>query len=148
MSWEEMTLAANEARVRLDGRPYVLREASAATTIRFQQRQAAGLKYGEDGKVVGWQGDGMHEPEAVAACLCLADDAGNPIPNGDGFKTVPLKELLSWPGRVQERLFERLKEISPELAPVETAESLRRQIARLQARLDRLEGPAKNPTTP
>lgn len=120
--------------VKIGKASYTLREATGDAACKYQNAQSAAYEYGPDGSIRSIRG--MADVEPLLVSLCLFDDRGNPV----GQDVV-----RGWKAPIQRTLYQRAKEIS-ELDRDETIDSLDKQIARLQARRDKLlaEDPAKN----
>lgn len=128
------------------GHTYVLRECpeSGAKAYRSMQLRNARMV---DGKL---QADldqlYASQPFLVSQCLIQI------LPDG---RRSPVKQevVLGFGSRAVKRLFERSRDISGLNEEAETVDSLKKQIARLQAKLEKLEaaeasGTDPNPTSP
>ena len=127
------SLETIELPVKYGGKTYMLREASAETSIAFRRQQAKDAQRKDD-KILFDVGN-VAESESLLISLCLWDDKD---------RQVPWATVKNWPEKVVKKLFGKAKEIS-ELGEEETTESLQKQIAELQDKLDKLH--EENPTT-
>lgn len=149
---EELTLdlGVQEVQVHLrdpktgEIQDYVLRAANGYAVTEYQNAKMAGMVVAGDGSTAT-----IHDRMANVGPLLLSRCLWRPMTQPDGTtKEVPvsIKTIQGFPGRVQEALFERAKEIS-EIDQPDTAEALQKQIASLQQRLEKLQAekePAKN----
>ena len=120
------SLLPTEIPVTIDGKAYVLREASEAAAVQYRDITINGAKM-QDGKVVGVHGISRAEPTLVSLCLFEKGDKGE--------VAVAFATVASWPARVVKDLFENAKRISHLNEEEETVETLEKQIAALQERL-------------
>lgn len=97
-----------EEEVEIDGKIYLIREASAEAGKKWRNAQTSAARMA-DGKVVGLSGIADADPLLVSHCLYEVYDAG-------GGKTkerlVLLSKILSWPDRIQKTLAEWVKDHS------------------------------------
>lgn len=80
---------------------YTLKPASANSVIAFRTKSAQAARYGNDGKLVGWEGLANVEPYLVSQCLY--DSQG---------RLVPDAKIRQWPNKVLKALFKIAFEIS------------------------------------
>ena len=142
-----------EKEFTLFSKRYVLREASADSQVKFHNANQRAYRY-QEGRVASIDGIFDSEPEVVSANLFLANqETGKLIVLDDGITPnpqhrVPVTTIRSWPGRVQGRLFDELKRISPDLIKsgktkeelIEEREAIDKKLALLEAEKE----PAKN----
>ena len=116
------------------GDRYVLREAGAGACTAYENAQARALKF-DDGKMTGLEG--IYDADLLVLGLCL-----HPVDKTSGRvlrdQTTSVETIKAWSARVYKPLVERLKEISPNLERKETEDTLVKQIANLQKKLDDL----------
>lgn len=103
-----------EVKVRIENKPYVLREATGAAAVQYRNASMRNIRMA-DGKVVGMGDIGELEPLLVSLCLFSADADGK-------FSSVTVAKIKSWPARVVKDLFNRARAISD----LEEAESPQR----------------------
>ncbi len=132
VTYEEInfdSLEPIEIPVNAGGHKYILREASGAAAVAYKNA-AAKTAIMADGKIVGVDKVGEIEPMMVALCLCETDQVtgrvrldrqNNPI-------TVHNAQIRSWKASVVKKLFDKIKEISPDLDDKPTKEGFKRQI--------------------
>lgn len=126
--WDLGDLPPREVRIKYRGKRYVLREASGGAGICFRNASMRGAQLlsdpeqQEDGttkRVI--LGDGLNDSEVVliANCLYHADADGKLVllPNGlpDFGSLVSEEEIRSWSIEVQDKLYDRIVEMSPGL---------------------------------
>lgn len=122
-----------EIPVTLAGQQYVLREADGNAATVYKSAVVRSIRM-VDGKTSGISGElPAADLALLASCLFLVSEKGK-VP-------VAQKLIASWPGRVSKALAERCKTIS-ELNPVETKESLTKQLEQIKEKLAKLEGPS------
>lgn len=112
--------------VTINGEHYQLREASGDAACRYRNALLKCTQLGPEGKPQRLEGMGDTEPFLVS--LCLFKENGAP---------VNAATVRAWPSRVQKRLFETAKRIS-KLDEDETIESLEKQLADVQSKLNKL----------
>lgn len=129
-----------EVSVKVKGKRYVLRQASAEAKAQFDNAKLRATKL-EDGKLVSLAGMADVEPLLVSLCLFNADTDGRLPLTADGdpdlTKLVPLKTVKLWDARIVADLFDRSKAISG-LVDKETIESVTKQIDDLMKRRQKL----------
>ena len=102
MSFDESPI---EVPVSIQGKKYVLREASGDAARKYHNAVLSSTQLGPEGKPSRIKGMADVEPLLVSNCLFSVDDEGQQVP-------VLLQTILDWPARVQKGLFERIKDIS------------------------------------
>lgn len=125
-----------EIPVKLEGKRYILREATAEGARQFRNLATAAYRL-TDGKLSGLQGSG--DVEILLISLCLFE-VYSEVVNGiavDKFRPVIALQIKNFPSRVTKYLFDTAKEIS-ELGEKDTVDSLEKQIKALQEKLDGL----------
>lgn len=138
-----------EIPVSIQGKQYVLREASGDAACRFRNAVAKSYKLTPDGKAVAIDGLPDVEPLLVSMCLYVPGADGKLVVKANGDvdqKTlVPIATIRGWPSSVMKKLFEKAKAIS-ELGENDNIEVVEKQIEVLQRRLAFLrgDGDAKN----
>jgi hypothetical protein len=100
----DFDLTLREVPVKLGGRRYVLREATAAGACQYRNAVLRSTRLGPDGKPEYVDGLADAGPVLVAACLFELD--------GDGLRPVSLATVRAMPARVQELLFKRAQRLS------------------------------------
>lgn len=120
-----------------DGRPYLLRGASAAAAVQFREANLRGQVM-EDGKLVRLQGLVESEPLLVSLCLFSLDEAGKPD------APVPVQVIKGWPVEVMKTLYEWVVDNSPGLVS-RTREGLLEEKARVERALAELDAKAADP---
>ncbi len=131
-----------EDRIPIGDSTYILREGSHGTVKAFRATMTSNIKYGPNGRATSIDGKALGaESQVVGNSLFLIrkdKDNGSEIvskqPIGQEF-------ITNLPNRVQEALFERFKDLTPTLYSnkPDTMESIKEQIAKLQARLEKLQ---------
>lgn len=121
-----------------DGRPYLLRGASAAAAVQFREANMRGRVY-EAGEVVRVQGHAESEALLVSLCLFPRDEAG-----GIAGPPVPVDQVKAWPTEVMKRCYEWVVANSPGLVS-RTRESLLEERALIDQQLADLEAGAADP---
>lgn len=129
-------LALIEVPVTVGSQQYILREANGDAACKFQNARVARYEYNEEGKLVKLRDTADLEPILVSLCLFMQDG------------TTPVSEVTirSWPGKIQNKLYDRAKEISG-LNETEDLATMEKQLANLQKRVDKMRkagNPAKN----
>jgi hypothetical protein len=129
-----------EVEVEIEGRPYLLVEASAKKGAKWKDAQAKATKL-DDGKVSGV--DEISKTDALLVSYCLFDvskgtKAGERLP-------VPLTTIEEWPNSIVSQFFERAKEIS-RLEPKLPLKVLREQRAKLDEQIKVLVGELEDPS--
>ena len=129
--FSELTLI--EFPVKIGDKECVLREASEDAARQYQNALTRHTSI-EDGKVRGIMGP-IADTQSLFVSLCMFESSD------DGKeRRVDVKEVRKWPARVVKKLFDKAKEISEIGEDGDTIESLEKQIAELQERLDDLRG--------
>ena len=82
---QELSLALNEEKIKLDGAEYTVREITEAGSIAYRAAMTRGSTM-EDKKAS--MGEGMAESEAIHVSYCLYDPAGAPV-SIDRVKAMP-----------------------------------------------------------
>jgi hypothetical protein len=101
----------------IQGKPYVLREASGDAVTKHRSVMLRALKMGANGRPVGIDASAA-DAEALLVSLCLydADEQGHlrldKNGNPDGRYMVSIPRVKAWPARVQKALFNKIREIS------------------------------------
>jgi hypothetical protein len=127
---EEMvfdSIALREVPVRVGTKQYVLREANGEARRRYHNALMKGARLDAEGRPASF-GD-MADAELVLLQGCLCDASG---------RQLPMQTLASWPGRVLQPLFEKAQEISELKKADDTEESLLKQLAGLQEKLEKV----------
>lgn len=93
-----------EQRVTVDGKPYVLREATEDVACKVQNARIREMSLGADGKPTALRNVADADPYFLS--LCLFED------NGKGKVPVPLQTIRAWPARVVKPLVALAKKIS------------------------------------
>ena len=135
-------LFPQEVKVKIGGKPYVLKEASAGAAAQWRNALIGCTQLGPDGKPQSIKGVGDTEPLLVSLCLFESGEKGL-IP-------VPIHIVRGMPARVCKALFEKVKAMSDldeqggetEEALVEKMDRLRDQLEK--ARQGKAEDPLKN----
>lgn len=115
-------------------RKCVLREASEEIAAKFNSAVTRAVRMA-DGKMIGM--DGIGEAEAILVQGCLFEVV--PGPSGTGPETerpFVIGEVRALPHRIVRPLFERAKDISQLGGGDDTEDSLTKEIAKLQTKLD------------
>jgi hypothetical protein len=129
------TLDPIKVPVRIDGKPYVIREASEAVAVRYKDLCMAAARM-NDGKVSGVVGLAESEPVLVQGCLFeLLPLRGDPSDLVE--RPVSMAFVRALPHKVVKPLFERAQKIS-DLEERDTVETLRKKIKRDTERLNKL----------
>jgi hypothetical protein len=115
----------------IGGKPYRLKEATGAAAVEWRNASIKAAKM-RNGKVIGMEGLADTEPLLISKCLFqLVEKDGK-------TKEVPVTRhtIMSWPARIQKRLFDMVTEMSD--LKEETTEALQRRIVRDQKKLAQL----------
>lgn len=128
--------------VRYMGKKYFAQEASEGAAVAYRNASLKAAKMA-DGKVIGMEGAADVEPLLVHLCLFKTNDAGEKT-----IENVSLAEVRTWPSRIIRPIFDWIKEVS-QLNEAETADGIKKQIAKLQQQLSTMEGsdPKDEPTS-
>lgn len=125
-------LSPREVPVKMGGKNYVLKEASAAAVCQYRNAITAAAKMGPDGKPTAFGNVADAEPLLVSLCLFEVRD-GKQLP-------VPLIQVRGWKNSVTSKLFERVQKISDMVGgDEETADTIREKMDKLQEKLNDLE---------
>lgn len=125
------SLALIEVPVTIEGKKYVLREASEAAAADYRNASIAGAKV-EDGQLTEMPSN-LAGVQALLVARCLFPlEGGEPSP-----RPIAQNVLNGWPSRVIKPLFEKVKEIS-ELDEDESLEELQKQRSKLDERIAKL----------
>lgn len=131
-------LAPIEIPVSVARKKYVLREASGGASVIWRDAVGRAVKIGPEGKPAGIDGMASTEPLLISQCLYVPDESGKIRlqPNGDPDQRylVPIQTIRSWQARVQNKLFEKIKEIS-DLDNKETEKTLEEKMAKLKEQM-------------
>lgn len=128
-------IAPIEVPVKRKGLNYVLCECDEGGAVKYRAASMRGVRLveTEDGQEV-VMGDGQAESEPLLVSLCLHQV----YPDGRR-RQVSLSEIKTWRPEEVKQLHERAKAISNLGEDSDDPDKLRKQIARLQKRLERLE---------
>lgn len=118
-------LEAVEIPVKVNGEIYTLREASGDAAFKFRNAAMKCTKLGPDGKPSSVENIADIEPLLISMCLFDSKD-----------KPVPVAKIRSWKSRICKKLYQQILEIS-ELEETEDEASLEKQLAEIQAKLDK-----------
>lgn len=137
LSFDSLDLRQTE--VTIQGKPYLLREASGGGAARWRGAVIKAARFGSDGKVE--RLDGAADAEIILVNECLVDSSG---------RRTPVQILQGWPARVVKALFEEAKRISeldePEASLEDQEKALEEKLAAV--RLKRRQGEKLDPTLP
>lgn len=90
-----------EVPVYIDGKEYVLREASGSAVVEYRSARINATSFNEEGKTQAVRGSiVVTESLLVSHCLYLNDEP------------VPQSTLLAWPARIVRALYDKVLEIS------------------------------------
>ena len=120
------SLEVIEIPVKVGGEVYTLREASGDAAFKFRNAAMKCTKLGPDGKPASVEGIADIEPLLISLCLFDSKD-----------KPVPVTKIRTWRNKVCKSLYEKILEIS-ELGNDEDASTLEKQLADIQAKLDKV----------
>ncbi len=129
MNFDDLTLI--EVPVKIQGKKYVLREASGDAACKWRNMLLKSTKLGPDGRPTSIDGMADSDPYLVSLCLFEVTDKGD--------KAVPLHTIRAWPNRVQKDLCERAKAISCLEEQQDTKEALVEKMDRLKEQLATME---------
>lgn len=133
-------ITKQEVPVKIQGKKYVLREATGDAVCKWRNSMMKSTRLSNDGKVTSM--DGMADSEPLLVSLCLFE-LYEKVNGSQGERQVDVKTVRSWPARIQKSLFDKLKQMS-QLDEKETKESLRKSIADSQKRLKEIEEAESN----
>lgn len=135
---------------RYKGVDYELREASEDAAAKYKNKLYTSTKWSADGQVRTMGNMGDLESFLIAMCLFRKDRIKQKDnTEAEKWVSVPEATVRSWPRRMTKQLFDKINEIS-ELDTDDTEESLEKEIALLQKKLQQLrdkkagKDPAKN----
>ena len=139
MSQEKMTFDTKPSHVdvSIDGKDYVLKEASASDAKEFRNAALKSFRFGEDGGPESIVGDGVADADILLVSLCLYEK----VENSEGeTNLIKVKKALvnSWPARVVKGLFEKAKDIS-DLGEDSDKDSLTKQRDKLSKQIEKLQ---------
>jgi len=128
-------VAPIEVPVKRRGLSYLLCECDEGGAVKYRAASMRGVRLveTEDGQEV-VMGDGQAESEPLLVSLCLYQI----YPDGRR-RQVSLSEIKTWRPDEVKQLHERAKAISNLSEDTDDPEKLRKQITRLQKRLEKLE---------
>ena len=117
--------------VTLGAKSYVLKEATGDASTRYKNALMSSTKMGKDGKPSHVEGLANVEPLLVSLCLFESYEV-----RGGELKERPVTEsfIRGLPGKIQKKLFEKVKEISG-LSEEDTLETLEKQQAELSEKI-------------
>lgn len=125
-----------------DSKDYILRAACADSVIQYRSTVTSAAKLASNGKLGGVDGRLVGaEPTIVSRNLFRVSQGGrskNPV--GEQF-------IRNLPYEILDKLFDKLKDITPGLVNKDTVESLTKQVAKLQEKIAALRekgDPVKN----
>ena len=122
---------------------YILREASEGAASRYKGARQKALRIAND-KVAGFEAS-MSEANAVliAGCCFRQTKQGEKLAE----TPVALHEVQAWPHRLTKELYEKCKELCPELEPKggKTVAELQAEIAELQKELADVKAKTSDP---
>lgn len=116
-------------RLKINGKAYLLREATEDVACKYQNARIKELVMGPDGKPSGLRNVADVGPYLVSLCLFEITERGE--------VAVPVKQVREWPSRLVSQLTDMAKKMS-RLDDEETAEALEKRIASDQEKLAKL----------
>lgn len=132
-------ISLKEIPVSIGGEKHVLCEADGAVAEKYKNAILNGVTL-SDGKATSLKNMASVESLLVSLCLYRID--------GETRIRVGVERIQTWPSRIKKDLFDKIKQISELDEEEETEESLVKQIADLQAKLEKVkESSAKNEQT-
>jgi hypothetical protein len=142
--------------VKYRGKKFVLVEASADSVIKYRNANMRATRFNtrEDGTVTSAGFENIHDPEIMVVSLNLyfADQTTGQLQlNAQGAPDIKFRvaepAIREWPSRVQSALFERLKQITPDLeGRRDTVDSLEKERLIIDRKLAKLRGDMPDPT--
>ena len=125
-------LEPQTVKFTIKNKNYMIKEATEAQAVKYQNARIRSAKFGPDGKPVGFDNVGDLEPLLVALCTVELINQ----PNGTvSERQVKTDEVCTWPARKVRKIFKEAERISG-LMEDDTEEGLTEQIKSLQDRLD------------
>jgi len=121
-----------------DGKKYILREASGDSVARYNNARAKCLRF-QDGGISSVEGQGYLDLLLLTLTLCRAKEDGS----ADLSKYISKTTLQGWPNRALKKLAVKAQEIS-EIDDNDDLDTLKKMRDKLNERIERLEGSAKN----
>lgn len=115
------TTETQEQVVKIDGKDYLLKEASGGMVNQYRNAVMTGTTLGSDGRPVRILNLGDANSLLVSFCFFSTKELEGKIVTD---KLVGIQQLKLWPARIQESLIARLKEISD----LEDQESTEREL--------------------
>lgn len=119
----DFTTSRLERPVTIDGKSYILREASEEEARKFRSAAAKTARL-NDGELVGVEGVGDMQSYLVSLCL-FSEDKVTP---------VPIAVIRQWPTRIVRPMFDWIKEVS-QLEEKPSREKMQKDLQRLQKEL-------------
>jgi hypothetical protein len=113
----------------LEGKNYVLREATGAAAAQYKNDVLKKSKFGPDGKPQAFDGVADVEPLLVSLCLFELKSDGTAMDS-----PVPVNVIKRWPARVVAQLFSEAKRISG-MEDDDTLPGLEKQLEDLQQKI-------------
>lgn len=110
---EEYDLRSVDKKVRVDGRLYLLREASADAARQFNNKHSAAIRYSAGGKDARFEG--IADADYLLVSLCMGGEAADGRfldERGHFLQPLHLQTVLAWPNRVVDPLARWVKRVS------------------------------------
>lgn len=120
--------------ITLGGVKHVVCEASASAAVKWRDVAIRGARM-VDGKVVGMDNMARAEPLLVSECLYTNEEWSR----GNKKRHVDIDEVMAFPNRVTAKLYNWIRDNSPDLEPKEDRESLLKKQAELAEKLAALD---------
>ncbi len=133
MEFDSATL--REVPITIGEKKYILREADGDAATAWRNAKSEAITLSSKGKPIGAKGIANSDPVLLSRCLFDCEN-----------NRIPLKEILSWPDKIQKTLVERLLQISEISASEDTFADLKSQRENLDEQIAELEESAKNET--
>lgn len=117
-----------EVPVKIEGKDYILLEASSTVGILYKDRQMQCTQLSDEGNVVKIQGLGALEPYLVSLCLFRIDPEKGRVP-------VSMETIKSWPNKVQKKLYKVAREIGELVEADDDIAELEKKLAKLRLKV-------------
>lgn len=108
----QLSTTPNSFDVEIDGKNYLLKEATAADAKTYRSSAMKSFRFGEEGNPESIVGEGLAEAEVLLVSMCLYEKVVNEASGETNLSKVGKAKISSWPSRVVKALFDKAKEIS------------------------------------
>lgn len=125
--------------LKVGTKSYVIMEASAGAAVAYENAMSGAIRFAHNSPER-IQGMAEADPILVSNCVGKADGSGGLRLDTDGNPvTLGIKEVKAWPNSVFRAVYDKIKEISPDLEKkIVTIEGLTSQIDKLTEQRDKM----------